>query len=530
MVAGVACSIGAVILCIVGIDVLTFVMPGSSRPGMSGSWDPVKLAWMGALCVLASLFHGANAWRIFQSSSRQRAIAEKWSPFSILLWWAAATLGLLVYYPLPYFHHHIDRFFLILSLTLGWGVWMFMHPVSLESMLESRFYGWVRLLVINGLITLVLAESVMRLTDPIFARSGLFSDESNTPGGGIPNQVVPGSNMRTNSLGFRDRERTLARASRAPRVVALGDSFTWGAGVSYEETFTTLVEHGLGKVRPGAEVVNLGLIGYQPSDYLSLLKAHGLEYQPDLVLVNLYVGNDLMPAQGMQMIVAGQRHWVHIDGNWFHDHLSWDHWYLYHVLTHAYILGIEWVQELSGGSVPKVSTSTPNFQEDAPHTPVSFSGWKPRYVRMIQGTRDQYLKRDTPPFLTRWKETRGILENLDVLLREVGIPWVLVLLPAEEQVDQELQRLYREMNKDITEEYDFDKPQRVLREWSRERGVRVIDLAPRFRVSVSRLRLYNDNDVHWSYHGHALAASEVLRELEADFVRTGQAIENRNGN
>ena len=519
VVAGIACAIGAIILSIMGIDILTFIMPTSSRPGMVGSSDPVKLGWMGALCVIAAMVHIANAWRIFQPASQQRSMAGSWSPLLILMWWGTGILGLLVYYPIPYFNHHVDRFLLLVVLMLGWGAWLLLSPVSLGWMLGSRGYSWARLLTVNVVIFFLLAECVMRLVDPVFARSGLFADTSNTPGGGIPHQLVPGSNMRTNSQGFRDRERPIQRTSSAPRVVAIGDSFTWGAGASYEETFTTLVEHGLNEISPGAEVINLGIIGYQPAEYLSLLRMHGLAYDPDLVLVNLYIGNDLMPAEGMVMIVAGQRHRVHVNGNWFHDHVSWDHWYLYHNLTHAYGMVVNWLREAredAGSTSPAVPLT---IRMEPKSSPALFSAWSRRYLRVIHGIGDQYLKHDTPAFLSRWRDTRETLDKLDALLREHGIPWILVLSPAEEQVDQELQRQYLEMVKGASQEYEFDKPQRLLREWSATQGVRLIDLAPAFRANVTQYRLYVNDDIHWNSNGHAMAAAVILREIQPDFAR-----------
>jgi lysophospholipase L1-like esterase len=528
LVAGITSLIGTLMLCVAGIDILTFIMPASTRTGMSGMWDAVKLGWMAALCMTASVFYGVNAWRIFQPSSRQRRLADQWSPLAMLLWWGAGALGLLVNYPLPYFVHHVDKFFLFLGLVLGWGAWLCVHPVSLDWWLESGSYRWLRTVMINAVVFLVLAESVMRLADPVLARNGLFNAAYQTPGGGIPHQVVDGSIKRTNSMGFRDRERILARTSSAPRVLALGDSFTWGAGVSYDDTFVTLVERGLQRYSPEAEVVNLGLVGYQPEEYLSLLRAHGLGYQPDLVLVNFYVGNDFMPVEGALMTVAGQRHRVHVNGNWFHDHVSWDHWYLSHNLAYASLFGRAWIRHAMGQSDLGLWNSALGNHNDH-GKPAPFPGWSRQYLRSILGTGDLYLAQDTDAFRARWDETRVILEKLDAVLRERGIPWILIILPAEIQVDQKLQRLYLEMLKEVPEQYDFDKPQHLLRDWSRRRGVRLIDLAPQFRADVGNHRLYITNDCHWNENGHALAASAILHELRFDLAQARQRLQGVSG-
>lgn len=75
--AGIICVIGAVILGGAGIDILTFDMPTSARTGMSGSWDPVKLMWVGTLCLVTSLIIALNARLIFRWASPQHALASR---------------------------------------------------------------------------------------------------------------------------------------------------------------------------------------------------------------------------------------------------------------------------------------------------------------------------------------------------------------------------------------------------------------------------------------------------------------------
>ncbi|BFU96209.1 MAG: membrane protein of unknown function [Nitrospira sp.] len=509
---GILCFVVAGGLLAIGLDLLTFVLPSSPRTGMSGTWEPAKLGWIAGLCVLASGLWAANARSLLRPHSRRRTMVEDWSLPAGLLWLIPTLLSGLVYYPIPYFNHHIDKFVLAIGLLLAWAAWFFVHPSSLARMLETRAYGWLRIALINVVVFLLIAEFTLRAADPLLARSGLFGSARDTPGGGIPHQVTDQSGMTTNALGFRDRERTIERKSSTWRVVALGDSFTWGAGARYDEAYLTLVERTLAGERPGAEVINLGMVGYQPEEYLALLKDHGLSYQPDLVLVNFFIGNDFMPAQGAHMVVAGLRHRVHVNGNWFHDRLSWDHWYLSHDLAYVRVLGEAWFRRMLGK--PDLGMFASDPAPAASDEPQAFAGWSPRYVRMIQGMRDQYLRADSPVFLARWNETKAVLEQIDELLRARAVPWVLVLLPAEEQVDPRLQRLYIDMSGGVADEYEFMKPQRLLSAWAGERGLAVIDLTSSFVVEATDRRLYVDNDIHWNAAGNALAAGTVLNTLQ----------------
>ncbi|SLM48668.1 membrane protein of unknown function [Nitrospira japonica] len=508
-------------LLVTGIDLLTFLL-SSTRTGMSGTWEPEKLRWIAGLCLLTSGLWATNAWNVLFRRSRLQILMQDWSLPTALLWLIPVVLGFLVYYPIPYFNHHIDKFVLALGVLSAWAAWLLVHPSSLARMLEARVYGWLRIALINVVMFLLVAEVSLRMADPLLAQSGLFSSAHDTPGGGIPHQVTDRSGMKTNALGFRDRERTIERTSSAWRMVALGDSFTWGAGARYDEVYLTLVERALADERPGAEVINLGIVGYQPEDYSALLKEHGLSYGPDLVLVNFFVGNDFMPAQGVQMIVAGLRHRVHVNGNWFHDHLSWDHWYLSHDLAYARVLADARIKRMQGKSDLGMFASDP--APAASDDPQAFSGWSPRYVRMIQGMRDQYLKADSSVFRARWNDTKAALEQIDGVLNARRVPWVLVLLPAEEQVDPRLQRLYVDMSGGVADEYDFMKPQRLLSAWAAERGLAVIDLSASFAASVETRRLYVDNDIHWNAAGNALAAGTVLNGLRPVLHRAAGAV------
>jgi hypothetical protein len=299
-----------------------------------------------------------------------------------------------------------------------------------------------------------------------------------------------------------------------------------GAGVSYDETFTTLLEKALQETNPGAEVINFGVSGYQPDEYLSLLKWHGVQFRPDLVLLGFYVGNDLLPAEGSDMIVAGQRYKAHINGNWVHDHLAWDHWYLYHNLNYVYRVGTGRLRHLMGMPEQGFWDIGPGAAQTG-HSKPPFSGWNGAYLRIIQSRGDQYLKEDTPDFEYRWRHTRATLEEINRLLRSHGIPWSLVLLPAEEQVDRELQRVYLESIDAPPKRYDFEKPQRLLDAWGKANGVPIIDLAPVFRPEVAHGRLYIANDFHWNEAGHALAAASLLPVLRKSLGSNGTGITRR---
>jgi hypothetical protein len=83
-----------------------------------------------------------------------------------------------------------------------------------------------------------------------------------------------------------------AKAER-PRaaIVSVGDSFTWCTVVPPEATFTARLETVL-----GAPTYNLGVPGVGPYEYLEILRRFGVAFEPRIVLLNIYEGNDLRDA------------------------------------------------------------------------------------------------------------------------------------------------------------------------------------------------------------------------------------------
>ena len=100
--------------------------------------------------------------------------------------------------------------------------------------------------------------------------------------------------LTTNSRGLRERELPLAKPAGARRVIFLGDSVTFGAGVNDDEPFPRLLEAGVNGSGSGPiETVNTGVVGYNTVQELARLEQAGLPYRPDVVVLT-FVVNDLL--------------------------------------------------------------------------------------------------------------------------------------------------------------------------------------------------------------------------------------------
>ncbi|HJQ35398.1 MAG TPA: SGNH/GDSL hydrolase family protein [Pyrinomonadaceae bacterium] len=101
--------------------------------------------------------------------------------------------------------------------------------------------------------------------------------------------------VEKNSLGFRERE-VGPKAEGTFRVMVLGDSLTWGAGLAPEERYTALLERRLREAHPDKriEVLNFGLPGAPTTRERDVLLEYGKAVSPDLVVVGFCV-NDPQP-------------------------------------------------------------------------------------------------------------------------------------------------------------------------------------------------------------------------------------------
>ena len=96
----------------------------------------------------------------------------------------------------------------------------------------------------------------------------------------------------TNSLGYRDVEHRITKARGTRRAVVLGDSFTWGVKVEYDDTRPQRLERILTRQRGEPwEVVCLARPGMNTVEEAEQLATEGMAYDPDLVVVG-YCLND----------------------------------------------------------------------------------------------------------------------------------------------------------------------------------------------------------------------------------------------
>jgi lysophospholipase L1-like esterase len=156
---------------------------------------------------------------------------------------------------------------------------------------------------ISILFVLLLAEGAVRIFDlapkveEISAKGLVFSTNPDLRYTLKPDSVLASLNtqININEDGYRGKVYNPDKTDEGVvRILCLGDSIALGLYLEDEETFCSQLETRLNKDKLSGkrwEVINFGVPGYNTINEIALLKAKGLKYQPDLVILQ-YCFND----------------------------------------------------------------------------------------------------------------------------------------------------------------------------------------------------------------------------------------------
>ncbi|MDP8225641.1 MAG: SGNH/GDSL hydrolase family protein [Candidatus Lernaella stagnicola] len=102
-----------------------------------------------------------------------------------------------------------------------------------------------------------------------------------------PSQAMDGDRRvyHINALGLRDREVAVPKPAGVYRILSLGESTTFGAGVALPETYTKVAEHLLRQRFPtrNIETVNAGVGAYTSFQCVKYLELEGKKLEPDMI-------------------------------------------------------------------------------------------------------------------------------------------------------------------------------------------------------------------------------------------------------
>jgi lysophospholipase L1-like esterase len=352
------------------------------------------------------------------------------------------------------------------------------------------------LLGISVLAGLLVAEVAVRLVRPqavMTVSRGLYTPDPPRryrlqPGfrGTVGNRVEFDTRVSINREGLRGTE-IAPRMPGALRVLALGDSFTFGVGAREKDTYPVRLQEILRSRGVRAEVLNAGAPGYGVPDEVAWFQRWGRPLAPDVILVAVFVGNDLQDAAPGPKPAA-------VDGALVmpgETAGSLSRWLYYH--SQLFVL----LKNSSLGASLRRLLGRP----------------EPLETRQQREEFDLYAKDHTSETVRQGAAAteRAVAE----LAANAGNARVLaVIIPSLIQVDpHRWQANLRQFGLDPSR-YDRSRPNRIFRGIFTRHGIPVLDLTEPFADAVARGgKIYYAVDQHLTPVGYALTARQIADRI-----------------
>lgn len=317
--------------------------------------------------------------------------------------------------------------------------------------------------------------------------------------------------LRQNSIGVRDIDHNINKPEDVRRIVILGDSMTSAEEVPIEQTtfrqLQTLLNQ---KSREKWEVISLGLRGAGTLEEVMILEEFGLKYNPDVILLQTYINNDLfnnsIKAAGVCEIKPYRPYMVKgDDGRWYRTSSQSFRNFLRH--RSALFIALETV------------FLRLKYRIDKPLTPFILEELLEEEMRDRRAdlpvdcfTFDMIPDVHQPPLVFHgWEVTEMLITHLAQDLHMRGIPLIAYDVPSTplmwNQESHEWQNFANTASVLLVRTYGLKRLESLFSHL----GVPFIPLLPLFEEKRDAIWPY------WNYHltpsGHRLVAEAVFKVL-----------------
>lgn len=294
--------------------------------------------------------------------------------------------------------------------------------------------------------------------------------------------------VESNSEGFRDIDHEVGDSDRF-RILMLGDSFTEGRQVDLESTFFRKVEEKFNLIEEDVEVISLGVAGYGTNNSLQALKCYGLKYDPDLVILNFFNGNDIFD-------------------NYFRQSPHNLKFYLKEgvlVLDESYNKRTESIQNTF---MHRLFTSAESnlfsFRFISSKILISEEGLKNilRYLAEI------YHKEYDERWNNAWDLTEALILEIKMVAEENNADFITMQIPSFVEFPE------KRKNKKESNIYNFKKPREIVSDFTKTNNIKYIDL---FSVFIDNDVSFDDahfvEDHHFNERGHDIVSDVIVEYI-----------------
>ncbi|MFN8636796.1 MAG: SGNH/GDSL hydrolase family protein [Chloroflexota bacterium] len=397
----------------------------------------------------------------------------------------------------------------------------------------GRWAGRSVAILAGLLVPLLLLEVVLRLFGPILPGNydtGAYLVRDETLGhfhvrgfhGWIKAPEFT-TEVQISPLGLRDRRQSYAKPPGTFRVLLLGDSFLEAVQVQQWQGVAERLEVLLNQDSPRpVEVINGGVAAYGTGQELLLLDQVGAQFQPDLVVLLFFVGNDLTNNNYRLELWDGDlklrlKPYFDLEGN--SQELK-------------YIPGPPPVPRNGFAETMRRSSVLYNVVETGVYNKLQLS-YPREQLEAIGGLRTPLtgLYDTQPPdeWARAWRISEALLGRIRDRSTQLGAPLVVAGIPEWRVLDpaaweDEIRKSNPRSNRLDSGRLKIGAPIDNLAEVVSRVGVPFIDLQPPIEAAGrDGTRLYYDFDKHWTAAGHAVAAEAIARELRTSGLSAAPA-------
>ncbi len=319
-----------------------------------------------------------------------------------------------------------------------------------------------------------------------------------------PNEIISVEH-KISSQGIRDHEYP-PKAPNEFRILMLGDSFTAGLLVVPEDTIPKLLEKQIRKHSCGKQisVLNCGIVGGGPLQELGMLRERGFGFNPDLVLFQVFLGNDLDNALEIKgkSLRAYDPKWKKILADWSRQNEfpirmeAWfyEHSFLYHYLRNiSQVHCISWILQNIRFLKNELPTLLPTREHRPPSIEADLVQWYPELTEAME-----ILQKS---ILTMRKESEA-----------QGAEFMVYNIPELNELDDQK---WKEHTTNVNDYggYERWKGERVLREFLEIQNIPYIRVREALYELHDMPNLYYAYDGHMRAHGHQVVAILIEKYL-----------------
>lgn len=319
-----------------------------------------------------------------------------------------------------------------------------------------------------------------------------------------------------NSDGLRDIEHNIEKPKNTIRIAILGDSMAEARSVNVEETFWFKLKSNLNSCKnfhkgKKIETINFGVSEYGTTQQYLTLKHNVWKYDPDLIILAFYSGNDI--SDNLKSLSKKKYRPYFL----FNNDLDFD-------IDKSYLKSKPF----------KILSSTPG----------KFFIFISQYSRIAQLFREVYVqmyfktkKTENQNILKKnnlskasvynpinsdwskaWSTTEKIIKLIDLEVKNKKKKFILVSLSTPIQVNPDSEKVKN--FKEVNEIKDLFYPENRLSDFSKKNFIQFIQIAKKMRVIAVEKSIYfhgfkntKMGEGHWNKSGHETASKLISKGI-----------------